>query len=284
MLDSWVRDAQKLVGTRGDRIGWILASTIVTASLQRALDDETPLFLLKGGMLIERALNLKSRTTKDVDTLFLGAVEELEDRIDAALAEPWGELTLTRTEIELIENARRMVKPRRFKVQIAIRGIPWRTIKVEVAFPEGGVADEADRLPALSTSFFGIEEPAELATISMAYQVAQKLHACTDPDDPPAFINDRVRDIADLLLVRDAFYPNGSDLSAVRAACEDIFAARAVEAAELGLQPRSWPPALVANEVWEKNWGIPAGQAEIDATLADAIAAVGRWIEAIRSA
>lgn len=281
ILDAWVRDAQAVVGTRGDRVGWILASIIVVASLQRAVEEDTPLFLLKGGTLIERALDLKARATKDVDTLFRGAVEELEDRIDAALAMPWGELTMVRTGIEVIERARRVVKPRRFKVQLDIRGVRWRSVKVEVAFPEGNVADDAERLPALSTEFFGIERPEELATISMAYQVAQKLHACTDPDEPPAFINDRVRDIADLILIRDAFYPTGSDLSAVRAACEDIFAARAAEASELGLSTRAWPPHVVANSVWESTWNIPAAQAEIELSLADAIAEVNHWVEGI---
>lgn len=280
ILDAWVRDAQAVVGTRGDRVGWILASTIVVASLQRAVEEDTPLFLLKGGTLIERALDLKARATKDVDTLFRGAVEELEDRIDAALAMPWGELTMERTGIEVIERARRVVKPRRFKVQLDIRGVRRRSVKVEVAFPEGNVADDAERLPALSTEFFGIERPEELATISMAYQVAQKLHACTDPDEPPAFINDRVRDIADLILIRDAFYPTGSDLSAVRAAC-DIFAARAAEASELGLSTRAWPPHVVANSVWESTWNIPAAQAEIELSLADAIAEVNHWVEGI---
>lgn len=284
MLDAWVRDAQAVVGTRGDRVAWLLASTIVMASLQRALDDDSPLFLLKGGMLIERALDLKARTTKDVDTLFRGAAEELEDRIDAALAEPWGELTLSRTEIEVIQHARRVVKPRRFKVQIDIRGVRWRSIKVEVAFPEGHVAEEAERLPALSTAFFGIERPADLATISMAYQVAQKLHASTDPDEPPEFMNDRVRDIADLILIRDAFYPEGADLSSVCAACEDIFAARAGEAAALGLSARAWPPVVVANDVWERSWAIPAGQAEIELSLGDALDQVNRWVESIASA
>ncbi len=47
ILDGWVRDAQKLIGARGDRVGWILASTIVAAALQRELRDGTPVFLLK---------------------------------------------------------------------------------------------------------------------------------------------------------------------------------------------------------------------------------------------
>jgi len=35
ILDGWVRDAQKLVVSRGERVGWILASTIAVAALQR---------------------------------------------------------------------------------------------------------------------------------------------------------------------------------------------------------------------------------------------------------
>jgi hypothetical protein len=49
MLDQWVRDARDLTGGVEKRIGWMLASTIVIAALQRAIaDDQQPLFLLKG--------------------------------------------------------------------------------------------------------------------------------------------------------------------------------------------------------------------------------------------
>lgn len=43
-----------------------------------------------------------------------------------------------------------------------------------------------------STQFFGIDQPGDIATITMAYQIAQKLHACTDPHDPPHFAQLRV--------------------------------------------------------------------------------------------
>ncbi len=86
ILDGWVRDAQKLVGSRGERVGWILASTIVTAALQRELRHGTPVFLLKGGAFIERALDLKARATKDLDTLYRGLEADLADDIDRALA------------------------------------------------------------------------------------------------------------------------------------------------------------------------------------------------------
>ena len=38
-----------------------------------------------------------------------------------------------------------------------------------------------------------------LAGIAMSYQIAQKVHACTDPHDPPAFVNNRARDVVDLV-------------------------------------------------------------------------------------
>lgn len=284
ILNGWVRDAQRLVGSRGERVGWILASTIVTAALQRELRDGTPVFLLKGGVFIERALDLNARATKDLDTLYRGAETDLVDHIDRALAEPWGEITFSRTPIQMIENAKRVVKPRRLKVQLDIRGVRWRTIQVEASFAEGASGEHMDSVSAPSTGFFGIERPDDILTIAMSYQIAQKFHACTDPDDPPEFVNDRVRDIVDLLLIRDAFYREGSDLSPIRAASEDVFDSRAAEADELGHEPREWPPTVVANAVWRATWHIPAGQAGLDLTLDEAIAVVNAWIGQIAAA
>lgn len=281
ILDGWINDAQKIVGSRGERVGWILASTIVAAALQRAMHDEAPVFLVKGGVFIERALDLKARATKDLDTLYRGAEHDLVDHIDQALAEPWGEITFSRTELTTVDKAKRVIKPRRFKVQLDIRGVRWRSVQVEVSFAEGASGEHTDVLPAPSTGFFGIQRPDEIVTIAMGYQVAQKVHACTDPDDPPEFVNDRVRDIVDLLLIRDAFYPDAAELTSVGAACEDVFASRAEEAVLLGHEPRDWPPVVVANDVWSATWHIPAGQVDMRLTLDEAIAQVNVWIQEI---
>lgn len=284
ILDGWVRDAQKLVGSRGERVSWILASTIVTAVLQRELCDETPVFLLKGGVFIERVLDLNARATKDVDTLYRGTEADLVNHIDRALAEPWGEITLSRSEIEIIEKAHRVIKPRCFQVFLEIHGNRWRRIQVEVSFAEGGSAENPGIVVAPATGFFGIAKPDDLVTISLAYQVAQKFHASTDPDSPPEFVNDRVRDIVDLTLIREAFFPDGSDLSELRVAAEDVFASRAMEAEQLGLIPRAWPPIVEANDVWRGTWHIPAEQVGLNITVDDAIAAINEWIAAIASA
>jgi hypothetical protein len=101
--------------------------------------------------------------------------------------------------------------------------ICWR-VQIEV-FPDGGHAGAApENIPAPSLAGFGLPSPDHLTSLSMAYQIAQKVHACTDPHDPPASVNDRARDVVDLLLLRDLIdATQHPTLSEVRAAIEDIF-------------------------------------------------------------
>ena len=278
-LNMWLRDAQTRTGVGEKRIGWLLASTVAVAALQRALGaDEEPLFLLKGGLFMEFHLGLDARVTKDVDALFRGGVERFESALDAAISEPWGPFTLQRTAIEEITGARRLAKPRRFDLKLLIKGTVWRRIKVEISFPEGHIADGLESVPTPRAGFFGITTPDHLSGIAMAYQVAQKLHACTDPDDPPEFLNDRVRDVVDLLLIRDRFY-GGLAAIDVRAACVDVFSARAAEASEVGQPVRRWPPVLaVPNEEWARAYPALAESVDISLTLDQAVSALNDWI------
>ena len=284
VLEQWVHQASTALGTNAARTGWILASTIVVAALQRALgQDQQPLFLLKGGVYLERRLGASARATRDVDTLFRGSVDELVLALDEALAQPWGPVTLSRTLIQTID-APRIVKPRRFDVLLALRGVTWRRVQVEVAFDDGHIREHSDRIAAPSTDFFGIHAPDALVGIAMAYQVAQKLHACTDPHEPPTFVNDRVRDLVDLLLIKHAYYPAPGSLGAVRAAAIDVFQARAVEAAQIGRHPRSWPPTIVTNPLWVNTFATPAEEARVLSTLDELIAELNEWITAIDNA
>lgn len=281
VLNNWLRDAQQQTGVGEGRLGWILASTVVVAALQRSLgEDQQPLFLVKGGLSMEFHLGLRARTTKDVDALFRGGLEHFETALDAAIAEPWGPFILQRTQLEEITGARRLVKPRRFDIKLVIKGAVWRRIQVEISFPEGHIADTVEPVPAPRAGFFGVATPHHLAGIAMAYQVAQKTHACTDPDDPPAFINDRVRDIVDLLLIKDSFYPDGPT-AALKTACLDLFEARAAEATALGLNQRQWPPRIVANDEWRRAYPSIALPIGVTLTLDEALHEANAWIAEI---
>ncbi|MEX0836055.1 MAG: nucleotidyl transferase AbiEii/AbiGii toxin family protein, partial [Nitriliruptor sp.] len=77
-LDTWIQQAQAKTGIGAGRLSWMVASSVVVAALQRAVDDTgRPRFLLKGGTYLELRLGLESRSTSDVDGLFRGEFDEL---------------------------------------------------------------------------------------------------------------------------------------------------------------------------------------------------------------
>jgi hypothetical protein len=285
LLDQWVRDAQGRTGGVEKRIGWMVASTVVIAALQRAqADDQQPLFLVKGGLCLELQLGVKARTTKDVDTLFRGTAKEFEEAVDQVLAEPWGPFALERTRLERVVKAPRLIKPYRFDVKLGVRGKTWRRVQVEVSFPEGGIGAQTVPLPAPAVSYFGLDTPDQIVAIATDYQVAQKMHAASDPNIPPDVINDRVRDIVDLVLVKQHFYLDDPIPASLRAACLDVFNARAEEAIAIEKAPRYWSPVFASNAAWEKAFPKLAAEVGLTLTLDQAIAFVQEWVAQIDQA
>jgi hypothetical protein len=155
VLERWVAAAQLAAGVEAGRLGWLVASTVVIAALQRAVDETgRSHFLLKGGTYLQYRLGSTGRTTKDVDGLIRGDLDEFFSALDVTLRQPWGPLTLTRTEAEVIAAGGKVIKPRRFWVKLSLRGKVWRSIKVEVAADKADAASEYDVLSSvrLSTS------------------------------------------------------------------------------------------------------------------------------------
>ena len=280
VLDRWVAAAQQAAGIEAGRLGWLVASTVVIAALQRAVDDTGRThFLLKGGTYLQYRLGTTGRTTKDVDGLIRGDLDEFLAALDQALRQPWGPLTLARTAAEVIEAGGRVIKPRRFWVKLAIKGKVWRSIKVEVAADEAGAGSEHDVLASVSLDHFGLPTPDQLLGIAVRFQIAQKLHACTDPHQPPTEPNDRARDIADLLLLRDLVTIEGQLTAAdIGSACGALFQARAHEATALGRPSRAGPPVITAHPHWPGDYDRVALEAGISRTLSDAVAALNAWI------
>ena len=66
ILAQWVTHAERAldVPAAGGRMGWLVASTVVIAALQRAVDSEgTPRFLLKGGTYLQHRLGKTARAS-----------------------------------------------------------------------------------------------------------------------------------------------------------------------------------------------------------------------------
>ncbi|MHA3685322.1 nucleotidyl transferase AbiEii/AbiGii toxin family protein [Leucobacter sp. HY1908] len=281
VLDGWIAQARDRLDSYGPRLGWLVAATVVTAALQRAVDEDgRSLFLLKGGTMLQYRLPGMSRTTQDIDGLVRGDLDDFLQKLDAALAHPWGPLVMTRGEVlEEIVVPARIVNPRRFDIKVTFKGVTWRRVKVEISHDEGGAGARPEEIPSPSLAGFGLPTPDRLIGLSMAYQIAQKIHASTDPHDPPRLVNDRARDVVDLLLLRDLTTRTGHPaLGEIRNAVMDIFTARAVEAEVAGMPPRIWPTMLTAHPHWRESYADAAGSAGVALDLEDSVVELNEWL------
>jgi hypothetical protein len=132
-------------------------------------------------------------------------------------------------------------------VKLTYNGRGWATLRVEVSPPEGQ-AHEPEMLPALSVIEFGLTGPAEIACLSLRFQIAQKIHACTERF--PNRENERVHDLIDLQLMQELI----EDYHPAKAACMEIFHLR---------KRREWPPDLAV----EPNWPTPTAGSPPNSTF-----------------
>jgi hypothetical protein len=152
----------------------------------------------------------------------------------------------------------------RAKIQVSFRGREWGTVEVDIARREGEA--EVDLLPAIPLlDQFGLAGPEELECISLRHHVAQKFHAVTRPI-PGGGVNDRFRDLVDLLLMRQLVH----DYAALREACEEVFARRGTH---------GWPPTLAAPANWAEPFARMAEETGLPIRdLASAVKEVERFI------
>lgn len=186
ILHTRIAQAQTSLGSAGPRLGWLVAATVITATLQRAVDESgAALFLLKGGTMLQYRLPGMSRTTQDIDGLVRGDIDRFVTELDATLGEPWGPLTLVRGEVETIDVPHKLVKPRRFHMTVLLNGVTWRRVQIEVSPDEGHAGTTPEQIASPSLAGFGLPTPDHLVSLSMHYQIAQKIHAATDPPTRP---------------------------------------------------------------------------------------------------
>jgi hypothetical protein len=122
----------------------------------------------------------------------------------------------------------------RVRLRLSYKGRTWGSVQLEMA----PVELELDRVKAMSLDSLRVPLPEAANCVSLRYQVAQKLHACTEVFDEGRE-NDRFRDVMDILLVEDLLYDVG--LAHVREACVDIFTVR---------NKHIWPPTVIVYDSW----------------------------------
>lgn len=241
ILTQWVdRHARAKGIAPGRHRSWV-SFEAVAGALKRAGVDQAgrPRFTVKGGVALELRLLDRARTTKDLDLICNSEGADVLQTFAAALREPYAGFTF------LIKGEPYWMANGSVRVEVALRylGSSWDTVPVDISRREG----ESIEIEFVSVSLleeFGLHSPGSIPCLSLSGQVAQKIHALTEPhtQERP---NHRFRDLIDLLLLRQSI----TEPQPLRMACQEVFSFR-------GTHP--WPPFLEAHEHWIEPFGAMA--------------------------
>jgi hypothetical protein len=222
-LGQLVAQYAEAIGLGVRRVRLRVSAMAFVGALERVREVDSPRrFLIKGGMACELRFKDKARATRDLDALFHGSLDELLEDFDAAFAAPFSGFSFTYTD----PGAIRDTGSYRFDIRLHYEGRSWGTLRVEVSPPESD-AQEFDAVRALSVTEFGLTGPEFVACLPLRYQIAQKLHACTERFDDRQ--NERAHDLIDLLLMAELV----EDYGRVKQACLETFDRR---------RTHGWPP------------------------------------------
>ncbi len=251
------------------QLGTYVAAEILQ-QVQAGGEPGTSLFLVKGGSQIEMRLGIsRSRASKDLDASFRGDFDQMYGRAREAFGIGWNGFAAELTPAETIAVPGLLVAPVRFKAKLKYRGFPFCTVPLEVSPAEASSGEEHDEIaPALLAHIglegLGLQANSKVACLALRYQIAQKLHACTEVLEGKD--NDRAHDLVDIQLLMDLVDPTA--MQPLLAACQEIFLARAMQA---------WPPTLQPPGSWAKLY--PAARADV--LEADALGLAGTIEEAV---
>ena len=248
VLDAWLLERAGGDGDQRNRLRRGVSYMVVAAVLGELRDDDgTPLFILKGGVAMQLRFGSRARLSQDYDAAFRRKIEELEAVLADAPNHPLGDFVV-----------RPIGKPEplgptgafRQTLKLTYGGKAWGEVRLEVSRPEGqsGHIDTLEMLePDPDPTVFGLESMNPIPCMSISYQIAQKIHACTEVKDlgPDKEPNERFHDLLDLQLLEELV---DNEWTSVRDACIETFSLRGKQA---------WPPRVTIYPSW------PAGYARI---------------------
>lgn len=263
-LRNYARDVNSLEARVQRRLAALVVNEIFTSV---DIGAEPPV-LLKGGTALDlRRRPAPARLSKDWDAAVRGDLDEFIAKARDQLAAGWAGFTGRIAREQTVQVPGLEAPPRRFEVKLSYRSKPFATVPVEISTTEAH-ADEHDVLQVSEYDTIGIAPTVPVYCLSLRYQIAQKIHACTDPLDGQR-TNDRARDLIDLqllaALLTDAERPT---LSSIRQACTDIFTSR---------DRHPWPPTVTVWPHWPSLYTVAA--AEVRDDVAADVDEAAQWLQ-----
>jgi hypothetical protein len=218
------------------RLRRTLGSTVLCETLRAAVGGGTiPLFFVRGGVAMELRLGLAARATKDVDVGLCSEPGQLLPAFDRALSVGFDDFTLERRgEAKSLPSG-----TLRLRVQVSYFRKPFAQIDVDLTAASSDA--NTDEVAPLSLAELGLGPVGPVPCLTVAEQVAQKVHALTQPT-PNGRPNARARDVIDILLLDERLR---LDLAEISRACDRVFAQRATHELPVRFSfPPAWPALL----------------------------------------
>lgn len=252
----------------------VVAQIISTVTDPR---DGAPLMLMKGGTSITLRRGIeRTRATQDVDFVRKEDVESLHEKLVAAGRVGWQGFHATFTEPKIVKvPGLPDGAVHRFDAKMTLSGKPFMTARIEVSDTEAGNADEFDPVHAEPLSLVGFPSGTEVPCMTIPWQIAQKIHACTCPSSFLRGTNERAHDLIDLQILEGLV--SSEYLPVIRDACSQVFEARAMH---------SWPPDVNAPPGWDGIYERNLGDLkilEVAPSIEEAVERVQRFIDRIHS-
>ena len=270
-LESWIRSKAQQDGEDVARLRRSIGYVVVSAVLAQMKDnDGAPLFVVKGGVSMLLRFAGRARLSKDFDAAFRRDLDALEAVLSHAPRHAVGPFV-----VRAIGKPEPIGPTGVFRQTLDIRygpsGQGFGKVLLEISRAEGQSGDPArldlvDPWPDITA--FGLPPAGPVPCMPVAYQIAQKLHACTEVLRHKD--NERFHDLLDLQLLAELL--DGEGWRATRLACEETFAARGTHA---------WPPVVVVYPQWREGYARVAAEngfpiAEIDDARARVEALIAR--------
>jgi hypothetical protein len=264
----------------------VLISSVIVAQM---LPDGA---VVKGGIGMKLRLGeVGTRATRDMDLVVRDRTNFLGE-LNRNLQNGWGTVPPSKGALKKDRNAppklafTGQARPRKkphsdgvpteylmdpYDVTLNFLDASWTKVPVEVGHDEiGGIehadlpTDVADQIAAIGR-VLGFGELAPVSLMSLERQVAQKIHAATEP------ASQRAHDLVDLQLLWNAATVGGQglDLPALADQCRRTFAYRKAHA---------WPPTAAMPDILEAAY--QANKDEAILVLAETLAEACAWLNA----
>lgn len=224
---------------------------------------------IKGGSAMALRYGRGTRFTQDLDAARVQPLARFRSDFEDSLAVGWAGFTGRLIEKTAPRPAgvptAYVMQP--FEVKLDYRGRPWCTVKFELGHNEIGDADEpeyqlADGLAQLFIEV-GLESPKPVPVMRVDHQIAQKLHAVSEPG------SERIRDLVDLQLLDKG---EDLDLIQVKATCLRLFEYR---------RQQTWPPTIGIADGWDDLYAAAIEDVDVLPDVEAAVACVNDLVRRI---